>query len=376
MKYVSEFRDASLAPGLVASIERALVSGRSWRLMEFCGGHTHALVRHGLLAMLPAGVEMVHGPGCPVCVLPIGRLEQAIALAKMPGVTLCTFGDVLRVPARAGRSLLGARAEGADVRVVQGSGEALALARARPDREVVFLAVGFETTTPATAVAVRAAAGERLANFSVLSNHVLTPAAMHAVLADGGAAGRIDGFVGPGHVSTIVGLAPYERFAREHRKPVVVAGFEPLDLLQAVAMLVRQLEEGRASVENPYARAVPTDGNPRARALVDEVFERRPSFAWRGLGTLDDSALALRPAFAAWDAERRWSLPDEAFADASACACAEIVRGAKRPTDCRLFGAECTPASPVGACMVSPEGACAAYHAFGRSRAARRGASP
>jgi hydrogenase expression/formation protein HypD len=312
---------------------------------------------------------MIHGPGCPVCVLPIGRLEQAIALARRPGVTLCTFGDMMRVPAQDRRSLLVAKAEGADIRVVYGSGDALRLARETPTREVVFFAIGFETTTPATAVVVEQAAELGLENFSVFCNHVLTPSAMDAILGSPEAkAGRIqvDGFVGPGHVSTIIGTEPYERFAREHGKPVVVSGFEPLDLMASILMLIRQLDEGRCEVENQYARAVVRGGNARARALVEEVFELRPSFEWRGLGTLASSALRLRERFAAWDAEVKWRVPYAPVADHKACACGEILRGLKRPTDCKIFGTACTPESPVGSCMVSPEGSCAAYYAYGR----------
>ena len=369
MRYVDEFRDGELARGVARAIAAAVSPGRAWRLMEFCGGHTHTLARYGIPQMLPASVQMIHGPGCPVCVLPIGRLEQAIALARRPEVTLCTFGDLVRVPAKDRRSLLKAKAEGADLRMVYGSADALKLARENPSREVVFFAIGFETTTPPTAVAVKQAAELGLSNFSVLCNHVLTPSAMAAILGSPEAKdGRIqvDGFVGPGHVSTIIGTQPYEPFAREHGKPVVVSGFEPLDLLQSILMLVRQLEDGRCEVENQYARAVIREGNRRAIALCEEVFERRPSFEWRGLGTLPDSALALRPAFAAWDAEKRWDLPYEPVADHPACACGEILRGLKRPTDCRIFGTACTPETPVGSCMVSPEGSCAAYWAYGR----------
>jgi len=369
MKYIDEFRDGDVARRLAAQIAKEARGARRYRLMEFCGGHTHALWRYGIVEMLPPEVEMIHGPGCPVCVLPIGRLEQAIALARTPGVTLCTFGDMVRVPARDRRSLLKAKAEGADIRIVYGSADALRLARESPAREVVFFAIGFETTTPATAVVVKQAAEEGIKNFSVLASHVLTPSAMLAILGAPGAAGggiQVDGFVGPGHVSTIIGSQPYERFARDYGKPVVVAGFEPLDLMQSILMLVRQLNEGRCEVENEYKRAVVRGGNARAIALVEEVFELRPSFEWRGLGSLPDSALRVRERYAAWDAERRWSIPYEAVADHPACACGEILRGEKRPTDCKIFGTACTPESPVGSCMVSPEGSCAAYYAYGR----------
>lgn len=363
MKYVAEFRDGVIAKKLAAELARAARPDRTYRLMEFCGGHTHSLWRYGIVGMLPPNVEMIHGPGCPVCVLPIGRLEQAIALARRPEVTLCTFGDMMRVPARDRRSLLTAKAEGADIRMVYGSADALRLATENPGRQVVFFAIGFETTTPATAVVVKQAAEQGIQNFSVFCNHVLTPSAIDAILAGGV---RVDGFVGPGHVSTIIGTRPYERFAREHGKPVVIAGFEPLDLMQSILMLVRQLDQGRAEVENQYARAVVPGGNAKATALVEEVLELRPSFEWRGLGTLTGSALRLRERFAAWDAERRWDVPYEAVPDHKACACGEILRGQKRPSDCKIFGTACTPDSPVGSCMVSPEGSCAAYFAYGR----------
>lgn len=369
MRYIQEFRDGGVARRLAERMAREARPDRTYRLMEFCGGHTHALWRYGIMEMLPPEVEMIHGPGCPVCVLPIGRLEQAIALARRPEVTLCTFGDMMRVPARDRRSLLKAKAEGADIRMVYGSADALRFAKDHPAREVVFFAIGFETTTPATAVVVKQAAEQGIANFSVFCNHVLTPSAIEAILGSPEAKeGRIqvDGFVGPGHVSTIIGSAPYERFARDHRKPVVVSGFEPLDLMQSILMLVRQLNEGRHEVENEYTRAVTRDGNGLAMALVAEVLELRPSFEWRGLGTLPDSALRLRDAYAAWDAEKKWSIPYEPVPDHKACACGRILRGLERPTDCKIFGTACTPESPVGSCMVSPEGSCAAYYAYGR----------
>ena len=369
MKYIEEFRDGDVARRLADRMAREARPDRAYRLMEFCGGHTHALWRYGIVEMLPPPIEMIHGPGCPVCVLPIGRLEQAITLARRPEVTLCTFGDMMRVPARDRKSLLKAKAEGADIRMVYGSADALRFAKDHPAREVVFFAIGFETTTPATAVVVKQAAEQGIGNFSVFCNHVLTPSAIDAILGSPEAKeGRIqvDGFVGPGHVSTIIGSAPYERFAREHRKPVVVSGFEPLDLMQSILMLVRQLNEGRHEVENEYTRAVVRDGNPVALALVEEVLELRPSFEWRGLGTLPDSALRLREKYAAWDAEKKWSIPYEPVADHKSCACGEILRGLKKPTDCKIFGTACTPESPVGSCMVSPEGSCAAYYAYGR----------
>jgi len=369
MKFVNEFRDGALGRRLAAAIAAEAHPDRRYPFMEFCGGHTHALCRYGLMDLLPDNVEMIHGPGCPVCVLPIGRLEQAVQLARRPEVTLCTFGDMVRVPARDRVSLMRAKAEGADVRMVFGPGDALTIAEDNPDRQVVFFAIGFETTTPTTAVAVKRAEALGLDNFSLFVNHVLTPSAIEAIIGGPDAAAgklRVDGFVGPGHVSTIIGTAPYERFARERGVPIVVSGFEPIDLLQSILMLVRQINEGRAEVENQYTRAVSREGNRTAQALVEEVFELRRSFEWRGLGTIPDSALALRPRFAAWDAERRWSIPYEPVDDHPACACGDILRGLKKPTDCKIFGKACTPDSPLGSCMVSPEGSCAAYWQYGR----------
>jgi hydrogenase expression/formation protein HypD len=372
MRYVDAFRDGALAARLAARIAADADPARTYRFMEFCGGHTHAIARHGIVDLLPTNVRMIHGPGCPVCVLPIGRIDQAIRVALEHGATLCTYGDTMRVPASDGLSLMRAKARGADVRMVYSAADALALARAEPARQVVFLAIGFETTTPPTALVLREAARDGLANFSVLCNHVLTPAAI-AHLVDAPEARRlggvpIDGFVGPAHVSIVIGTRPYERFASESRKPVVVAGFEPLDVMQAIAMLVRQVNEGRAEVENEFTRAVTRDGNLAAQRVVAEVFERRERFEWRGLGTVPDSALRIRPEYAAFDAERRFGLADVPVPDHPKCECGTILRGAKAPTDCRLFGTACTPETPLGACMVSSEGACAAHWSYGRFR--------
>jgi hydrogenase expression/formation protein HypD len=378
MKYVDEFRDGRLARQIAATITAEVRPDRGYSLMGFCGGHTHAICRYGLEDLLPANIRMIHGPGCPVCVLPIGRLDMAVELARRPEVILCTYGDMMRVPGSGRTSLMKAKAQGADIRMVYGSGDALRIARENPEREVVFFAIGFETTTPATAVAVRQAAALDLKNFSVFANHVLTPSAIQAILdspevAESGSV-KVDGFIGPGHVSTIIGLEPYERFARDYRRPVAVAGFEPLDLLQAVLMLVRQLNDGRAEVENQFTRGVVREGNRKAQALVNEVFELRDSFEWRGLGTMPDSALQIRPQFAEWDAEQRWQLRYVAVDDHKACACPEILRGVKRPTDCKIFGTACTPENPVGSCMVSPEGSCAAYYMYGRFRDVKQSA--
>ncbi len=374
MKYVDEFRDGALARNIAANIAREADSRRRYHLMEFCGGHTHAISRYGIADLLPANVRMIHGPGCPVCVLPAGRVENAIRLAQTPGVTLCCYGDLLRVPAADGMSLLKAKAAGADVRMVYSSADAVKIAQDNPRRQVVFLAIGFETTTPPTAVAIKRAQALNLGNFSVFCNHVLTPSAIAHILQSpeirqiGVVA--LDGFIGPAHVSTVIGSRPYEYFAEEFQKPVVVAGFEPLDVMQAILMLVRQLNEGRAEVENEFARAVTRDGNVKAQLLVAEVFELRRVFEWRGLGQIPYSALRIKSAWADFDAELRFEIPALSIADNKACQCGAILRGVKRPQDCELFGTVCTPASPVGSCMVSSEGACAAHYSYGRFRKA------
>ena len=372
MKYVDEFRDGELARGIAAAIAREASPARRYAFMEFCGGHTHAISRYGLADLLPSQVRMIHGPGCPVCVLPIGRIDQAIRLALDERVTLCTYADTLRVPASAGLTMLRARAQGADIRMVYSAAEALVLARREPGRQVVFFAIGFETTTPPTALLIRQAAALGLANFSVLCCHVLTPPAIAAILdapearAPGGVA--LDGFIGPAHVSTVIGSRPYARFAAEYRKPVVIAGFEPIEVMQAILMLVRQVNDGRAEVENEFTRAVTDDGNLKAQALMADVFALRESFEWRGLGVLPRSALRIHERYAAFDAEARFGLVYVPVADHKACECGPILRGVKAPLDCKLFGTVCTPDTPMGACMVSSEGACAAHYTYGRVR--------
>ena len=380
MKWVDDFRDPALADRLAARIAGAVQPGRRYAFMEFCGGHTHAIARHGVAARLPAAVRLIHGPGCPVCVLPVGRIDQAIALAQRPGVMLASYGDTLRVPASGGVSLLQARARGADVRMVTRTDEVLALARAHPGREVVFFAIGFETTTPPTALLVKQAAAEGLRNLSVLCCHVLTPGAIVHILqapAEGPAAGvALDGFIGPAHVSVLTGSRVYEPIVQAWRTPVVIAGFEPLDVLQAVAMLVQQVNEGRAEVENEFTRAVTRDGNAAAQALVAKVFAVRPSFEWRGLGELPASALRLADAYADFDAERRFGLSYRAVPDHRQCDCGPILRGVKQPQDCKLFATACTPEHPLGACMVSSEGACAAHFHYGRFQPAGAAQAP
>lgn len=364
MRFVDEFRDVGLARRWAQRIAADTRPGRRYRLMEFCGGHTHAIGRYGLPALLPPAVELVHGPGCPVCVLPVGRIDQAIRLALQHHAIVCSYGDALRVPASGGLSLLAARARGADVRPVVSVANALAIARANPQREVVFFAIGFETTTAPTALAILTAERERLRNFSVLCCHVLTPAAI-AHLLGGPQGAAIDGIIGPAHVSVIVGSAAYAPLTARYRTPLVIAGFEPLDVLQAIAMLVRQINDGRAEVENQFSRAVTATGNAHAQALIARVLEPRSAFEWRGLGELPDSGLRIRDAYAAFDAERRFDLTYRPAPDHPGCACADVLRGAVHPRDCRLFARACTPAHPVGACMVSSEGACAAHYAYG-----------
>ncbi len=367
MKYIDEFRQHDLAGKLAADIAREAEHARQYRLMEFCGGHTHAIFRYGVQDLLPENVRFIHGPGCPVCVLPTQRLDQAIDLAERPEVILCTYADMLRVPASGRRSLLKVKAAGADVRHgVFHTGRP----ENRPGQPAAgsgFFAIGFETTTPPTAVALLQASQEDLQNFSVFCNHVLTPVAMRAIL-EAPEPVAIDGFLGPSHVSTIIGSRPYEQFVEQYRKPVVIAGFEPLDVMQSALMLIRLLNDNRQEVENEYTRAVTREGNAKAQALVAEVFQLRSVFAWRGLGDVAESALQIRPAFARFDAERRFSLPHREAADVKGCECPAVLRGAKQPVDCKLFGTVCTPENPMGSCMVSSEGACAAYWSYGRLR--------
>jgi hydrogenase expression/formation protein HypD len=367
MKHVDEYRDGALAQGLARRIADEAQTDRQYRLMEFCGGHTHAISRYGVEDLLPENIRMIHGPGCPVCVLPMGRIDDAIRLASRPEVTLCTYADLMRVPASAGGSLMKAKADGADIRMVYSTLDAIAIAEKEPHREVVFFAIGFETTTPPTALAIRLAQKKRLANFSIFCNHVLTPAAMQAILESDDRI-EIEGFVGPAHVSTVIGMAPYRRFAVDYHKPVVIAGFEPLDVIQAVLMLVRQINEGRSEIENQYRRAVTEGGNGKAIDEMAEIFELRESFEWRGLGQIPRSALRLRDEYAEFDAERRFDVVTVPARDNPACECGAILRGAKRPQDCKLFGSACTPETPMGSCMVSSEGSCAAYWAYGRFR--------
>ncbi len=368
MKYIEEFRNAKLAQTLTTAIAHQAHSNRHYRLMEFCGGHTHTIHRYGLPSLLPKNVEMIHGPGCPVCVLPMARLDKAIALAAMPSVILCSYGDMLRVPGSHQQSLLQAKARGADVRMVYSVDDALNIAALNPLNEVVFFAIGFETTTPPTAFVIQQAQSLQLTNFSVFCNHVLTPVAMDCLLQDqDDQSVPIDGFVGPAHVSIIIGSQAYEAVSQTYQKPIVIAGFEPLDVLHSILMLIEQINDNRSQVEIQYTRAVTREGNLRAQALVAEVLELRPNFEWRGLGNIAHSALQIKPVFANFDAEKRFHLPDTPSLEHQQCDCGAILRGRKKPTDCKLFAKVCTPENPLGSCMVSSEGACAAVYAYGRA---------
>jgi hydrogenase expression/formation protein HypD len=366
MKYVDEFRDGELARGMARRLAKIARPDRDYRFMEFCGGHTHAISRYGLEDLLPTNVRMIHGPGCPVCVLPIGRIDAAIELARKPEIILCTYADLMRVPASGGDSLLKAKAAGADIRMVYSTLDALRIAETEPQRQVVFFAIGFETTTPPTALAIRLAARRQLSNFSVFCNHVLTPAAMRAILTSKDDRVELDGFVGPSHVSAVIGVTPYRFVATEFEKPLVVTGFEPLDVMQAIVMLTTQVNEGRCEIENQYGRAVSPQGNLKAQAETADIFDLRESFEWRGLGEVPASALRLRETYAQFDAERRFAVETPVARDNPACECGAILRGAKRPHDCKLFGTVCTPETPIGSCMVSSEGACAAQWTYRR----------
>ena len=371
MRFVDEYRTPEGIARLSAEIIR-LSAGRRVKLMEVCGGHTHAIYKHGLQDLLPENVELVHGPGCPVCVIPMGRIDDAIALAQTPGVIFATYGDMMRVPSSTG-SLIDAKADGADVRFIYSPLDALTLARNNPDREVVFFAVGFETTAPSTAATLLRARDEGLKNFSVFCNHVTIIPAIKAILDSPGMS--LDGFIGPGHVSTIIGLRPFEFIPRDYGLPIVVTGFEPSDILQSVVMILRQLDRGAPSVENQYARVVRDTGNRRAMEMLSETMTLRPFFEWRGLGFISQSALALRPEFAEFDAEVKYTVPNVRVTDPKACQCGEVLKGAIKPWQCKVFGAACTPETPIGSCMVSPEGACAAYYNYGRYSLMRQGAA-
>ncbi len=369
MRFVDEYRSGEVAARLAERIATLVEPGRHYKVMEVCGGHTHAIYKHGVEDLLPDEIELVHGPGCPVCVIPMGRQDDAIAIAERPEVIFTTFGDMMRVPASKG-SLLDAKARGADVRMVYSPLDALKLARQNPEREVVFFAIGFETTTPSTALTLLRARAEGVRNFFVFANHVTIIPAIRAILDSPDL--RLDGFIGPGHVSTVIGTRPYRFIARDFGKPVVVSGFEPLDVLQGVYMVLRQLRDGRSEVENQYTRVVREEGNPLALRAIADTMELRTTFEWRGLGFISQSALKLRPEFADFDAELRYEVPGVSVADPKACQCGEVLKGVIKPWECKVFGTACTPDHPIGTCMVSSEGACAAYYNYGRYAGRRR----
>ena len=363
MKFADEFRDPELAQVLGRKITELVEPGRHYKVMEVCGGHTHTIYRYGVQDHLPDNIELVHGPGCPVCVIPMGRVDDGIAIAERDNVILTCFGDMMRVPGGRG-SFLEANARGADIRMVYSPLDALRIARQNPDKEVVFYAIGFETTAPSTALTILRAAQEGIENFSVFCSHVTIIPAIKAILDSPDL--RLDAFIGPGHVSTVIGCRPYEWIPRDFGMPLVCAGFEPLDLLQSVYMIMKQLAEGRAEVENQYSRIVAYDGNPVALKVLGEVFHLRPFFEWRGLGSIAHSALKLAPKYAHYDAELRYELPGVRVADPKACQCGEVLKGVLKPWECKVFGTACTPETPIGTCMVSSEGACAAYYNYGQ----------
>ena len=361
MKFVDEFRTPELIAKAGDEICRLADPVRHYRIMEVCGGHTHAIYRFGLKDLLPANVELIHGPGCPVCVLPMGRIDDGLFLAAKPDFIFAAFGDMMRVPGTHG-SPLEYKARGMDVRIVYSPADALKLARNTPEKHVMFFAIGFETTAPSTALTLMRAKAEGLRNFSVFCNHVTIIPAIRAILDSPDM--RLDGFVGPGHVSTVIGCRPYDWIAKHERKPVVVSGFEPLDILQSIVMLLRQLRRGEARVENQYKRVVSWEGNRAALRAMGEVFELRPYFEWRGLGFISQSALKIRASYGEWDAEQRFSVPGVRVTDPKAAQCGEVLKGVLKPAQCKLFGRECTPEQPVGALMVSSEGSCAAYYNY------------
>jgi len=363
VRFVDEFRNAELGRVLAGEILAALEPGRHYKVMEVCGGHTHSIYKYGIDDLLPDNVELVHGPGCPVCVIPMGRVDDGIAIALKEGVIFTCFGDMLRVPGSK-YTLLDAKAQGADIRMVYSPLDALRIARENPDREVVFFAIGFETTAPSTALTLKRAKAEGVSNFSAVCNHVTIVPPLRALLESPDL--RLDGFIGPGHVCTVVGARPFHFIPADYGRPVVISGFEPLDILQSVLMILRQLGAGRCEVENQYTRVVPYEGNHKALEVMAETFELRPHFEWRGLGFISNSALRLSDAYADFDAERRFDVPGVRVADPKACQCGEVLKGVLKPWQCKVFGTACTPEHAIGTCMVSPEGACAAYYNYGR----------
>lgn len=367
MKFVDEFRAPDVIAKASEEIRRLADPNRHYRFMEVCGGHTHAIYRFGLKDLLPENIELVHGPGCPVCVLPMGRIDDALSIAKDPSIIFTAFGDMMRVPGTQG-SPLEHKARGMDVRIVYSPADALKLAEKNPDRRVMFFAIGFETTAPSTALTLIRAKREGVRNFSIFSNHVTIIPAIRAILDSPDM--RIDAFIGPGHVSTMIGCRPYEWIAVNEHKPIVVTGFEPVDVLQSIVMLLGQLNRGESIVENQYKRVVPWEGNRAALKAMAEVFELRPYFEWRGMGFISQSALRLRDSYAQWDSEQIFQVPGVRVTDPKAAQCGEVLKGVLKPAQCKLFAKECTPEHPVGALMVSSEGSCAAYFNYEHRKAA------
>lgn len=370
MKYIEEFRNATAAKAVANTIAAEAATQRHYKLMEFCGGHTHAIHRYGIPSLLPDNIEMIHGPGCPVCILPIARIDNAIALAQKENVILCSYGDMLRVPGSDQMSLLKAKAKGADVRMIYSVDDALQIAKQNPEKKIIFFAIGFETTTPPTAAALKYAKTTGLKNFYVFCNHVLTPPALHSLLTqhvlETSQPIDIDGFIGPAHVSIVIGSCSYEFVVNTHHKPIVISGFEPLDVLYSILMLIRQINEKRCEVENQYTRAVNWEGNKKSQQWMSDTFVLRETFEWRGLGWIPHSAMKIHSDYQAFDAEINFELPQSTGKEHKACECGAVLRGVKKPTDCKLFATVCTPENPLGSCMVSSEGACAAVYAYGR----------
>jgi hydrogenase expression/formation protein HypD len=366
MKYVDEFRDTYKAEALEWQIQKlGNLLKKPVKIMEVCGGHTHSIFKYGIEEFLPSSVELIHGPGCPVCVMPKGRIDDAIYIAQNPEVILTTFGDTMRVPGSK-ISLLQARASGADIRMVYSPLDCLQIAKNNPEKEIVFFAIGFETTAPSTAFTILQAAAENINNFSMFCNHVLVIPALKALLDNPDL--QLDGFVGPGHVSMVIGSNPYEFISQEYKKPIVISGFEPLDILQSIWMLLWQLVENRCEVENQYSRLVEEQGNQQAIKAINQVFEVRKTFAWRGLDEIPYSGLKIRPEYAKFDAEAKFTIPNLKISDHKACQCGEILKGVLKPWQCKVFGTACTPEKPIGSCMVSSEGACAAYYKYGKNQ--------
>ena len=363
MKYIDEFRNSAVAKKLVAQIHAAVQPETQYRLMEFCGGHTHAIHRYALNQLLPKNIKLIHGPGCPVCVLPIPRIDQAIWLASQAEVILCSYADMIRVPGDKQDSLIKAKARGADVRIIYSVADALQIAKLNPSKTVVFFAIGFETTTPPTAHAILEAKRLGLTNFKVFCNHVLTPVAMAAILHN--AEVKIDGFIGPSHVSIVIGSDAYKKVSDDYQKPIVIAGFEPLDVIQSILFLVELINESKVAIVNQYSRAVTTTGNMMAQQMIAQVLEVRDKFSWRGLGNIPHSGLKIRDEYAEFNVEVAFDIPEFDSDDVKACECPQILRGLKEPHECKLFGKACTPEHPMGACMVSSEGACAASYQYG-----------